>query len=176
MTEVPYSYVVRIRDIPASGMDLTIVADDPDRERIAEALAIPAVKQLRADIRLEPADGQAVRVRGELKGEVVQTCIVTLDPVEQVVEESLDVMFLPDEALEIDSGKTIQLDPLQDDDFELYRDGRIELAGYLTEHLALGLDPYPRNPGTDFPAHIEDDTSDQVSPFESLKQLKDNKS
>ena len=176
MTEVPYSFVVRVHDIPAAGMDLTIVANELDREKIAEVLEIPDVTGLQADIRLETSDGKAVRLRGDLKGDVVQTCIVTLEPVEQQIEENLDVVFLPQESAGLDDGKVIQLDPLQDDDFEVYRNGRIELAGYLTEHLALGLDPYPRIPGTDFPAHIEDDTSDNVSPFESLKQLKDKKS
>ena len=176
MTEVPFSFVVRVHDIPAAGMDLTIVADERDRAEIAEALEIPDVAGLQADIRLETSDGNAVRLRGNLKGNVVQTCIVTLEPVEQQIEESLDVVFLPQESGGSDGGKVIQLDPLQDDDVEEYRNGRIELAGYLTEHLALGLDPYPRIPGTDFPAHIEDDTSDKVSPFESLKKLKEKKS
>ena len=176
MTEVPFSFVVRVRDIPAAGMDLTIVADELEREKIAEALQIPDVTGLQAVIRLETPDGNAVRLRGNLKGNVVQTCIVTLEPVEQQIEENLDVVFLPQNSERSDGGKVIQLDPLQDDDFEAYRNGRIELASYLTEHLALGLDPYPRIPGTDFPAHIEDDTSDKVSPFESLKKLKDKKS
>ena len=176
MTGVPFSFAVHVHEIPASGMDLMLVADEAERDEIAEMLAIPAVSSLQADIRLERAEGQAVRLRGTLKGDVVQTCIVTLDPVDQHVEESLDVMFLPETPGESNDGRTVQLDPLEDDDFEIFRDGRIELAAYLTEHLALGLDPYPRRPDTDFPAHIEDDTSDKVSPFESLKQLKDNKS
>lgn len=176
MAEVPYSFAVRARDIPASGMNLHIVADPSEREQIARTLGIPAVTRIEADIRLEPMDGQAVRLHGTLKGDVVQTCIVTLDPVEQAIEESLDVTFLPEGERNGADGRTVLLNPLSEEDFEYYSDGRIVLAEFLTELLALGLDPYPRLPGTDFPAHIEDDTSDRVSPFESLKQLKDNKS
>lgn len=175
MAKVPYSYTVRARDIPSSGMDLQMVADEAVRERIAEMLSVPAVNRLEADIRLAPGPGDAVELTGTLKGEVVQTCIVTLDPLDQSVEENLDVTFLPAAERDGRNGKTVLLDPLDEDDIEFYRDGRIDLAGFLTEHLALGLDPYPRRAGTDFPPHIEDDTSDRISPFESLKKLKDKK-
>ena len=38
----------------------------------------------------------------------------------------------------------------------IYQNGRIDLGAIVAEHLALGLDPYPRTPGVDFPGHIED--------------------
>jgi len=120
MAEVPYSFAVRARDIPASGMHLHIEADASEREQIARALGIPAVTRLQADIRLEPRGGQAVRLHGTLRGDVVQTCIVTLEPVEQAVEENLDVTFLPESERRAADGRTVLLDPFSDEDLEYY--------------------------------------------------------
>ena len=40
---------------------------------------------------------------------------------------------------------------------DVYHDGRIDLGAIVGEHLALGLDPYPRSPGVAFAGHIEDE-------------------
>ena len=46
----------------------------------------------------------------------------------------------------------------------------IDLAGYLVEHLALDIDPFPRKPGAEF--DYQPDVAEE-SPFAVLKRLKD---
>ena len=58
---------------------------------------------------------------------------------------------------------------------DVYRDGRIDLGAIVAEHLALGLDPYPRSPGVAFDGHIEDDPAADPSPFAALAALKSDK-
>jgi hypothetical protein len=53
----------------------------------------------------------------------------------------------------------------------VYYDGRIDLGAIAAEHLALGLDPYPRAPGAEFADHIED-AARETSPFAALGLLK----
>ena len=43
----------------------------------------------------------------------------------------------------------------------------------VAEHLALGLDLYPRAPGVEFADHIEDDPAADASPFAALRGLKE---
>lgn len=173
MPEIPFSHAIRVSDVPAAGRKLRLSANADERACLAGKLGVAAIERLDAEIELLPLDESALRVRGTLDSDLVQTCIVTLDPVRQTVHETFDLVFLPEERRSDDGAKTVLLDPMDDEDRDYYRDGRLDLGPIVAEHLALGLDPYPRQPGTDFPAHIEDDTSDRVSPFESLRQLKD---
>jgi uncharacterized metal-binding protein YceD (DUF177 family) len=49
-------------------------------------------------------------------------------------------------------------------------DEGVDIAGYLVEHLALELDPYPRKPGVEWEAPPEER---EASPFAVLQKLKD---
>ncbi len=173
MARQPLSHVVRARDLPPDGKQIHLEADGDERAALAEALGIPAVERLEADLTVTPAGEDGLRVRGHVEGDVVQTCIVTLDPVRQSVRETVDVTFLPEEAKTGETGRTILLDAMDEEELDYYAGGRLDLGPLVREHLALGLDPYPRKPDSDFQPHIEDDTSDRVSPFEGLRKLKD---
>ena len=50
--------------------------------------------------------------------------------------------------------------------------GEIDLGAIAVEHLALGLDPYPRARGRRVPGHIEDEAGPADSPFAALERLK----
>jgi hypothetical protein len=42
------------------------------------------------------------------------------------------------------------------------------VAGYVTEHLALEIDPFPRKPGVEFDYQPPEE---ETSPFAALKKL-----
>jgi hypothetical protein len=96
---------------------------------------------------------------------------VTLDEVEQHVSEPVDVVLVPQEARGA-GGQVTLVDPLDEEAPQHVHRGRIELGAIVAEHLALGLDPYPRSAGADFPAHIEDEGRAAPSPFARLRALK----
>jgi uncharacterized metal-binding protein YceD (DUF177 family) len=52
---------------------------------------------------------------------------------------------------------------------DLIEDGIIDLGGYVVEHLALELDPFPRKPGAEF---TPPETDPEPSPFAVLARLK----
>jgi uncharacterized metal-binding protein YceD (DUF177 family) len=97
MGKVSFSHSVRVRDVPASGKKLHLKAGPEDLVVLAEELGIAAVERVEADIEVLPVGRNSLRVRGTVDGDVVQTCIVTLDPVRQSVRETVDVVFLPEE-------------------------------------------------------------------------------
>jgi len=172
MPDYPLSHTVPARDIGPEGRTEHVTADAEARAALAESFAIPAVKAVAADLAIRPARGGAFQVRGMLEADVVQTCVVTLDPVEQHVSEAIDVTLVPAEQAG-DAGETVLVDPLEEDAPVVFHRGRIELGAIVAEHLALGLDPYPRRPGVEFEPHVEDEAADRASPFAALGRLKD---
>lgn len=173
MAKQSLSHAVRARDIPPGGKQFHLEADQNERSALADALGIPAVERLEAELDVTPVGEDGLRVRGHVEGDVVQTCIVTLDPVQQSVRETIDVTFLPEDQKTGETGRTVLLDAMDEEELDYYTGDRLDLGPLVREHLALGLDPYPRKPDSDFQPHIEDDTSDRVSPFEDLRKLKD---
>jgi len=176
MTGQPFSHPVSAGTIPSDGKHFRLQADAEARRRLAEKLGIPEVASLTAELELRPLRRGTFGLRGSVHAEVVQTDVVTLDPVAQLVAEEIDLTLLPAE--EAESAGPAQGSPHDAEaaaDTDVYRDGRIDLGAIVAEHLALGLDPYPRAAGVAFDEHIEDDPAADPSPFAALAALKTGK-
>ncbi len=175
MTGAAFSHVVRVDRIPPRGKTFHIEADETERRAIAEALDIQAVEALTVDLDVEAQAGDTYAVRGTLTATVVQTDVVTLDPVRQQMTETVEVTLAPAE--EGRRGRRRSSEDAtgemgSEEERDVFYKGEIDLGAIALEHLALGLDPYPRAPGVEFPSHIEDDPDADVSPFAALQRLK----
>ncbi|WP_419896614.1 YceD family protein [Roseomonas sp. USHLN139] len=122
---------------------------------LAKRFDIPAIHAFSVELQLEHERGGTIRCRGQLKAQVVQSCVVTLEPVEQAVEEAVDLRILP-------PGRDATDDPEGPDEIETER-GSIELGEPLAEQLSLALDPYPRAPGAVLPEADLDDEEDAAA-------------
>ena len=167
---LPLSRIVRRDEVPESGLDVTLRPDGETLVRIARFLAIPGVETLDANLTVTRHGKAGLRVRGLVTGTVVQSCVVTLDPVEGTVSEEVDTIYAPEGSPVLHIELTVEELASEESDLEPMIDGSIDLGGLVMEHLALGLDPYPRKPGTAFEA-IEEDVG-RESPFAKLARLK----
>ena len=80
------------------------------------------------------------RLKGRVQAHVVQSCVITLDPVPADLDLHLDLLLLPEDAEDVPEGE------IEEDDFETYSDNEIDLGELAAIELALALDPYPRAP------------------------------
>jgi uncharacterized metal-binding protein YceD (DUF177 family) len=161
---------VALRDVGPKGRTERVVAAESARAALAESLGIPAIKALSAELRIDPAGAGSFHVRGTVTADVVQTCVVTLDEIDQHVSEPVHVVLVPQAGRAADEAALV--DPLEEEAPQLVHRGRIELGSIVAEHLALGLDPYPRRADADFPPHVEDEAGGAPSPFARLRLLK----
>lgn len=172
MSTEGFSHSVVVRDVPADGRNYLVEANEEERRRVAEALGIPEVKSLRAEIEVRPVRGRAYSVRGLLNAVVVQTDVVTLELLTQAMEEPIDVTLVPaNEATAKPNAREILVDAEEADGPDVFHKGRIDLGLIAAEHLALGLDPYPKAPDAAFSGYIEDDPASDASPFALLAGL-----
>ena len=164
--EPPWSERLRLDQIGA-GVARHIVADEAARARIIEALDLASLDRLEAELSVKPA-GAGWRLEGRVTSDLAQTCGVTLEPLPVQVDERFSVDLI--EATEENPiPRVIEADPDTPEGPDWIEDGAIDLGAYALEHLALSLDPYPRNPG----AELEPpQTESEPSPFAILAQLK----
>ncbi|GGK49922.1 YceD family protein [Salinarimonas ramus] len=161
---LPLSRLVSVDRLPGRGEVVRVEASEAEREALARAFKLPAIHALLGEFRVS-GDAKRAGVTGTVRGRVVQTCVVTLEPFEAEIVEEVDVDFAPaSEPTTEEEAALREIDPPDE-----IIDGKIDLGALTAEFLALGLDPYPRKPGVDFDPVIEDE---EVSPFDKLKDLK----
>ncbi len=172
--DVEFSRPVRVDQLSARINRLNVVADGAERIRLAARFDLVELRSLEADVELRPLGRSGrVRVKGGLTAEVVQTCVVTLAPLEATVTEVLDLTFGPCEAAEDETGE-VDLSWDRDDPPDPIIDGVIDIGEAVAEHLALALNPFPRAPDAEFepPAEREDAPDERVGPFAGLATLR----
>ncbi len=153
-----------------------ISASPAECRALAARLGLAAIDGLRATIRLRRVDGGAmVRVRGRIEADVVQTCVVSLEPVPAHVEEDFGALFAPEDEMPDENGDLL-LDPLMlDEDLpEPMTGGVIDIGELAAQHLSLALDPYPRRSDAAFAGHDDDAIHPEsaANPFKALAALK----
>lgn len=172
-----FSRIVRVDRIPASGMHLDIEAKPAERAALADRFAIQSIGVLRAELTLRVlAGGAVVRVSGHVEAEVVQTCVVTLEPVAQTVSEDFVLSFGTEQSDEQPMTE-IELSLDEEDPPDPILDGTIDVGEAVAEHVALALDPFPRKPGITFESGDDREVEEEKrpNPFAVLAQLHKNK-
>ncbi len=158
---------VRREDVPDTGLRLEREADEEARARLAALAGVVGVPQLGviADI---TRHGDGLRAAGRVTARVDQTCVVTLEPIENAVDEAFDVLFLPPA---VAGAEPTSHEPEDvDDTREPLVDGAADLGAVATQFFLLGIDPYPRKPDAVFASPAEDRAADR--PFAALERLK----
>ncbi|HSG94748.1 MAG TPA: DUF177 domain-containing protein [Afifellaceae bacterium] len=168
----PFSLTIAVRDIGRSGRTEKLEADSGQRAALADLLGVSAIERLGGEFDLDLVSGGAVHLRGRIEADVVQTCVVSLEPVRQHIDEPVSVTLLPAESADGRPKTSVLVDPLDEDDKDTYSGGRIGLGTIVSEQLALHLDPYPRAPGVAFEPAGNDETDKRNSPFAVLERLK----
>jgi len=146
-----------------------LVADSRARKKIAAFLELESLDALEADIQLSPwLDGAAVE--GRWQAEIVQICSVSLEPFTTLLAGTFLVRVVPPGSPNAPVvEQEIIIDPDAEDPPDELLGETIDLGGYVVEHLALELDPFPRRPGVEFEAPAEPAAT---SPFDVLARLK----
>ena len=169
----PWRAFVHVAQIPETGLHREIEADVAVREAMADLAGLREISSAHASFDLTPDRRGRVHVAGTVRARVGQTCVVTLDPIDNEIDEAVDVTFAPAEQIpkladlahEALASEAVILDAP-----EPIVDGVIDLGRLATDVLLLAIDPYPRKPGAVFePEVVTADPEDH--PFATLKAL-----
>lgn len=166
---VPWRVPVGVEDVAETGERFALVADADTRVAVARVAGLRDLPRLEANFDVTRYGAGGLRVVGEVSATIGQTCVVTLEPLANAINEKIDLRFVPQPAAARD-GDTPAVAEANDDETEPLVGGSIDLGALATEFLILGLDPYPRKPGAIFQA--PQDAGPDVGPFAALAALK----
>lgn len=182
------SHPINVLTLSPKGLTVKINATPEQRSQLAPQIAIQSVEMLEAVLLVKKWHKDGVRVSGPLKAKVVQECVVTLEPVEEIIDSEINAVFIPSTSKLAKPATTgeageVLIDPEGDDLPELFEPPFLDIGDIVSEFLVLALDPYPKAPGTDDlksqsgikseeeVANNEDDSA--VNPFAALAKIRD---
>ncbi|MDQ2101234.1 YceD family protein [Azospirillum isscasi] len=159
-----FSRVVRADAVHRDGeLVETIEATEAERKALADRFELEGIGRLTATVRLRSVrGGQMVRVEGELDADVVQTCVVTLEPVPARLSDRFGALFAPESMVPGEEDE-IEIDPnvAEEDIPEAMTNGRIDIGELTAQHLSLALDPYPHAEGIEFSGYSEGEEEEE---------------
>lgn len=165
-----FERIYHVERIVAGGLRDRVEASPEERSRIADTLDLQAFASLSFAFELKPLSRGRLSLNGRVEGVATQSCVVSLEPVDQTVNEAVALEFWPVEETAEARGE-VEVTP---DAPEPYSGGTVDLGQIAYEVFAAALDPYPRRPGAEFAwsGTGPEEGAGESGPFAALKRLK----
>jgi uncharacterized metal-binding protein YceD (DUF177 family) len=132
---------------------------------------------LSAAYEVVPLSPGRYRVRGEARATIEQVCGVSLDPLQQQIDEDFDIEFRAGARRGNDHGvdfDAIDFDAMAEDDPEPIEHGEIRIGRFICEVVASAIDPSPRAEDAELDKAEAAGETGRTNPFAALAKLKGN--
>jgi len=166
-----FSRPVAADGVGMQGQRWEVSAEPAERAALARRFGLISIDRLSASIELRRKAGDAIALSGHLIADVVQSCVITLAPLQAHFEADFATSYSSAGSEEAH----VDLDPVADDGPEPLIGGEIDLGEAVAQELAVTLDPYPRAPGAVLPPGkfaALGDRNERKRPFSGLAALK----
>ena len=121
------------------------------------------------------AGGALVRLSGQFEADLVQACVVTLEPLRSRIVEPFEQLYSLAE-LAAREDLEIEVAPEDEDPPEPVGPDGVDVGELVAQQLAVAIDPYPRSEGASLEALREaglaGETEGAEGPFAALAPLK----
>jgi uncharacterized metal-binding protein YceD (DUF177 family) len=171
----PWRITVALEAVPDTGLSREIEASPAEREAMRQFAGLRDLPAARVQFELTHAGRGRARAVGRVTATVGQICVVTLEPIENRIDEPIDALFVPQDEIEAITramDKEAERTGEMADPPEPIVDGVLDVGKLAADVLFLAIDPYPRKPDARFeppPVAVDEDEH----PFAALKALKD---
>lgn len=164
--ESPVSFPVNVLRLPQKGMPVAIEADAGQREALAKVHGLLSVGRFDAELIVSHWKRKGVAVSGRVVGDIVQACVVSLEPVEAHIDAPVHAVYVPEGsrlAVQDRHGGEILLDADGPDGPETFSGEEIDVGAVAEEFFALAIDPYPRKEGAHLPAGADAEAAEEAA-------------
>lgn len=172
-----FSAPVDIRALHDAPKQLAASADEC--AALAARFGLEAIHSLTATISYH-AEGETIIAKGALSADIIQQCVISLEPFASTIAQDFAIGFCPAQAMQaiLAEGEAAEEDSFEieadDCDIMPYKDGRFDIGEAVAQTFALALDPFPRGPDAEQVAQKHGLVTEvpKDNPFAVLQQLK----
>lgn len=172
-----FSRTVHLSDVPEEGITLKFEAAAEERELLAHRFDVLEIGRLTAEVALyRKQGGRCWQLDGQVMAEIVQCCVVTLDPVPRTNMFTFNRTY---EACPESKGRA-EVEPQYEEVLTLDQKDTpeplfgdvIDVGEAVAEEFGLALDPFPRAPGIVFEGYSvgPGEKDARVNPFAALAE------
>jgi len=134
-----------------------IEADAEERQALARRFGLVALDRLSARVAVAPAaGGTLLRLTGQLEADLVQACVVTLEPLRSHIVEAFEQLYslaeMPAATGQEIGDLEVEVVPEDEDPPEPVGPEGIDIGELVAQQLAVAIDPYPRAEGASLEA------------------------
>jgi len=179
---LPLTHFYNLGRLGNAGDAVHFAADAAERVAIAGWADIRSLEKLDVGVEIKKLGPTRFGLAFQLKAELTQSCVVTLDPVPATMDRSFsrELIFVGTSRqkpgqIELPAESETVLVSSEEEGPEEIQSLHFDLAAPVLEEFVLALEPYPRRPNVEFSAefHPENEALDPPeSPFAVLKGLK----
>ena len=161
-------HVAELAEDPERKVEITTTA--AEREALAARYSLLSLDALTAQLTVRGFGPGEIVVEGQLQAQVVQECVVTLEPVAESVAGPFEQRYtlypsVPEDDLETGPDDIEPPEPAIG--------GVIDLGELIAQYLSLSLNPYPRAPDADALEGQFRADSQRDGPFAVLSKLRE---
>ena len=178
-----FSRPVPLSSIEKGGYKINIEANEKEKEGLSHRFEVDEIRSFSADLTVYPkADQMTYKVQGRFTADVMQSCIVSGDPVSSHLEDRFEawyrdqskILSFIDKKQKIDEWEEGDEHELrsEEEDPEILNDGILDLGEVAAQFLGLAINPYPKAEENLTGDHIETKEEDKPNPFAKLAALK----
>lgn len=161
-------------DLPAHGREVLIKPSVLELSELAKFCELVAISYFDATFLVRRNNDGRIIVKGNLQARIVQTCSITLNPFDELLDLQISQIYTLGNAL---VKEQVEIVVSEADPPEPVIAGVIDFGALALEYFILNLDPHPRSPNARFEMEncevstdaLESDTS---QPFAALASLK----
>ncbi|WP_336081066.1 YceD family protein [Thalassospira sp. CH_XMU1448-2] len=179
-----FSRIVKTDEQVSAKEKLVIEANEKERAALAKRFELVSIDSLTAELTISTASNGEVTVRGPMNAKIVQNCVATLEPVPEVIEDTVEVLFSPHVSEEDLPSNPDDLEDLSEEELmalldqpEPLVDGKIDVGEVVAQFLAVAMNPYPRKEDAELPTSVktEEEAAEEKrpNPFAQLAGLKE---
>jgi hypothetical protein len=163
-----------------------IEASPAECANIAAARKIERLSDFSFTYRLQPLSKGRFLLSGNLRAHVTQACVITLEPVDERIDEEISVELWPEDQIAAEENAETTVDNHNTEDHvgdanladlldlpEPIVNGRFDIGAFAVEELAAAINPYPRKEGAVFSWTDPTDAPEKSGPFAALTKLRD---
>ena len=170
--EPEFSFILHPSELEDTETTYELTAESDECAALSERFQLKAIEGFNFILKMKPLRKEnAIRLRGKLYATVVQSCVVSMVLVTNIIEEEFEIFFREESQIDNSGNENI-------DRFEPYLADTIDIGEIASEELALAIDPYPRAAGIATDAlgpYLGKREDPGTKPFAGLAALKRNK-
>jgi uncharacterized metal-binding protein YceD (DUF177 family) len=172
------SLTLVVDEIQAEPRAFSIIASAEDCSNLVQRFKLLSLENLEAKVTVQSAGKETIQIDGHVTARLEQPCTVSLEPVDEVVDEEFSLLMVPPEVADRMDGEEVYLNP-EAPDYDALEGDTLPLGDIVAQTLSVMMNPYPKKedavlkPSKNMALEVNGELETKPNPFAVLSKLRD---